>query len=581
MNVTGFSYRFNQTGFACLLAFFAGTSFAADNWINPGSGFWKDAANWSAGRPPDSGLGSTVINNANTKTVTIDPSTPAANLVINSLTVAGSGGTGTNTLLLSNLGTNNPLTLINGSELKLTQGGALVVSNSSLVVTGSFGQGFNLYAGTATLESGSLRVVEDPDTTNITVLVRVGRTNAAGLTLRGGVMEAGTVLVGETPFSQYSSQGTVRIEGGLLSLSSELSIAEGARGTGLVEVVGGRLEIANNQTNITRVGNYGVGRMIVSNATAVIGNMSVARHDGALGTLEIRTNSLLQLSDDLSIGRFGGATGAVLVADGQLVVLDHAIWVGREGAGQLAVSSGRVQALGLNLAAVATNTASGSVTLTGGLTLLSSNLVAGSSPATPAEFTIAGGDLVVTNAAADAAIDVLSGAVTLNSGSVTADRLRLAGVDGDFHFYGGILRTHASTVSNGRPFVVGDGVHGATLDLLGGSHSFADGLVISSNATVNACGATITGPVTNFGTLITTCGSGPAAPVLTNVVQIAGSLSFSFDTASGFNYFIEYKARLDDPAWSWDHTERGTGGTLTVTVTIGPDPARFYRVRVQ
>src|SRR2546421_6714221 len=37
---------------------------------------------------------------------------------------------------------------------------------------------------------------------------------------------------------------------------------------------------------------------------------------------------------------------------------------------------------------------------------------------------------------------------------------------------------------NSLPFVVGDGVHPATFQLLGGTYSFANGLVISNNATV-------------------------------------------------------------------------------------------------
>src|SRR6266496_6465680 len=102
-----------------------------------------------------------------------------------------------------------------------------MVTNASLVVTGSFGPGFNLFGGPATIESGSIRVIEDPGVTNVTVLVRVGRTNAASLTINGGVLEAGTVLVAETPFAQFSSQGTIRIAGGLMSLSGALSVGEG------------------------------------------------------------------------------------------------------------------------------------------------------------------------------------------------------------------------------------------------------------------------------------------------------------------------------------------------------------------
>ena len=480
---------------AWLVLCLAPTCYGAATWTNFNSGFWKDGANWSTGRAPSSTSGTTTIANSNTKTVTIDALTPSTNLTINSLTISGSANT-TNTLLLANAGASNPLALLNSAELKITQGGALMVTNSSVVVMGSFGQGINLYAGQATLESGSIRVIEDPDVTNVTVLVRVGRTNAASLTINGGVLEAGTVLVAETPFTQFSSQGTIRIAGGLMSLSGELSVGEGARGNGSVEVLGGQLQIANNQTNITRVGDDGVGQMIVSNATVSLGNMSVARHDGSHGTLIVQTNGFIQFTDDLSIGRFSGATGSVFVAGGHLEVVDHAIWVGREGDGQLVVSNGLVQALGLNVAAVATNTASGNASFMGGSMILSSNLLVGSESNSIARMFVNGGAITVTNSSASAAVDIFSGAVTLDSGTLTVDRLLITHSAGQLVFSGGTLRTKGSVVSNGVPFVVGDGNQSATLELLGGTHTFAHGLVISSNATLKGCG-TIIGNLTN------------------------------------------------------------------------------------
>jgi len=532
---------------ACLVLFLAPTCYGAATWTNFNSGFWKDGTNWLSGRVPSLTLGTTTIANSNTKTVTIDALTPSTNLTINSLTISGSGNA-TNTLLLSNVGTNNPLILLNSAELKITQGGALMVTNSSLVVTGSFGQGFNLYAGQATLESGSIRVIEDPDVTNVTVLVRVGRTNAASLTINGGVLEAGTVLVAETPFTQFSSQGTIRITGGLMSLSGELSIGAGARGNGSVEVLGGQLQIANNQTNILRVGNYGVGQMIVSNATVSFGNMSVGRHDGSVGTMIVQTNGFMRLTDDLSIGRFSGATGAVFVAGGHLEVVDHPVWIGREGVGQLVVSAGLVQALGLNVAAVATNTASGTVSFMGGSMILSSNLLVGSDSNSVARMVVDGGDITVTNSSASATIDVFDGTLALDGGTLTVDRLLVTQPAGQLVLSGGLLRTKGSVVSNGLPFVVGDGNNAATLELLGGTHSFADGLVISSNATLKGCG-TIIGNVTNNGTIATNCGVGPVLPMITTqpqsvTVAVGGTATFSV-TASG-DPPLSYQWRRND-----------------------------------
>jgi len=545
---------------AFLVLFLTQNCYGAATWTNFNSGFWKDGANWSTGHAPSSTSGTTTIANSNSKTVTIDALTPSTNLAINSLTISGTANS-TNTLLLSNAGTNNPLTLSNSAELKITQGGALIVTNSSVVLTGSFGQGFNLYAGQATIESGSIRVIEDSDVTNVTVLIRIGRTNAASLTINGGVLEAGTVLVAETPFAQFSSQGTIRIAGGMMSLSGELSIGVGARGNGLVEVLGGQLQIANNQTNITRVGDNGVGQMMVSNAAVSIGNMSVARHDGSYGTLFVQTNGFIQFTDDLSVGRFSGATGAVFVAGGHLEVIDHPSWIGREGVGQLVVSNGLVQALGLNIAVVATNTASGTASFIGGSMILSSNLLVGSQSNSIAQMFVNGGDITVTNSSASAAIDLSSGTLSLEGGTLTADRLLVAQSTGQLVFTGGTLRTKASVVSNGLPFVVGDGNQAATLELLGGTHTFANGLVISSNATLKGCG-TIVGNLTNYGTIATNCGVGPVRPSITTqpqsvTAEIGGTATFSV-TASG------------DPPFSyqWRHNDADLAGKTDSTLTL-------------
>ena len=560
--------RMSASMMICVVLSFAQNCFGAASWTNTGSGFWKDGSNWSGGRSPNSDLGSTLITNASTKTVTIDALTPSTNLTINSLTISGPGAS-TNTLLLADVGTNNPLTLVS-SELKIAQGGALIVTNSSLVLTGSSSQGLNLFAGSATLESGSLRVLENPGATDITVLVRVGRTNAASLTIDGGVMEAGTVRVAE-PFAQFSSQGTIRITGGLLSLSAELSIGKGSLGTGLVEVLGGRLQIADNQTNITRVGDAGVGRMVVSNATVSLGNMSVARHDGALGTLIVQTNGFLQFTDDLSIGRFSGATGAVVVADGQLDVVDHPIWVGREGAGQLVVSNGLVQALTLNVAAVATNTVSGTVSLMGGSTFLSSNVVVGNVSNTLAQLSVAGGDVTVTNSSASAVFDLVSGTVTLSGGTMTVDDLRVVRSAGRLILNSGTLRTKGSVVSNGLPLVVGEGGSPATLELLGGTHTFADGLVISSNATLTGCG-TILGNLTNYGTIATNCGA--VAPSITTDPQTVTV------TVGGTATFTVVATGEPPPNYQWIHDNvaltNTNGSTLTLTNVQAADAGAYW-----
>src|SRR6185369_3488510 len=103
-----------------------------------------------------------------------------------------------------------------------------------------------------------------------------------------------------------------------------------------------------------------------------VGNVSVARHDGAIGILTLQMGATYTGSNDLNIARFSGATGLVYVAGGTLAVSNNPIWVGREGNGRLIVSNGLLIAESVRVTAMPTNTSSGALTLAGGLSLISS-----------------------------------------------------------------------------------------------------------------------------------------------------------------------------------------------------------------
>src|SRR5207244_6481076 len=117
-----------------------------------------------------------------------------------------------------------------------------------------------------------------------------------------------------------------------------------------------------------------------------------------------------------------------------------------------------------------------------------------------------------------------------NRGTVLVDNLLLTNNTGQFVFNGGTLQARSAGISNGTPFVVGDGVHSATLQLLGGTYSFANGLVISSKATVTGCG-TIVGTISNSGTLATNCPS--AGVTITAITKSGGTAAVYFTTVAG------------------------------------------------
>jgi hypothetical protein len=258
---------------------------ASNNWTNSAGGLWRVTNNWSTGKAPDLSSGLILITNATTKTVLIDSLTSHSNLFLNNMTLLAPPGM-TNTLQMTDVGTNNPLLLMSGaSPFTIARGGAFQMTNSSLVITGN-NLALTVWAGSVTMDSGLLVVRDEPLTSNVTVRSRIGRTNDGALNINGGVAQFGTLLVGESPGAQFArSKGTINLTGGLLNVLGELSIADSPGCTGIVNAVGGQIQIPDNLTNITRIGNYGFAQMIVSNSTVFLPNVSVARHDGSFATL--------------------------------------------------------------------------------------------------------------------------------------------------------------------------------------------------------------------------------------------------------------------------------------------------------
>jgi hypothetical protein len=297
--------------------------------------------------------------------------------------------------------------------------------------------------------------------------------------------------------------------------------------------------------------------------------------------LNVQNGGSVLCLDDLSIGRFVDAVGHTIVSGGLLSLPNDTLWAGREGIGELTVNAGTVRARNLFVGRSedGTNAPQGTVTLLGGITLISSNLTVGTTLLSTGQVTVAGGTLMVTNAARSAFVSVASGTFTLQEGEVAADQLLLTDTNGQFNFTGGTLQLRSLTASNGAAFVVGDGLHPATLELQGGIYSFADGLVIASNATVTGCG-TIVGTISNSGTLSTNCG--PAGPVISSITKTGNVATVSFASVSGTNYLVEFKDVLSDLVWiPILPALPGDGTLLSVVDTNAVTPTRFYRLHLQ
>lgn len=556
------SSRLLLLGFlGCLAALAPSAARAEKIWVAAGDGLWRDGTNWSGHLAPD--ITSFIkITNAVTKTITIDSETPATNLTVQSITIIAPPGV-TNTLLLSSLGVTNPLVLQTG--LELLDGAAIKITNSALqtLLTNDH---VNL-DGSLTLDTG---VIDFGDTT---VTARVGRVTSGTFTINGGTVWAGAMTVG----GLTNSSGFLAVNGGVLNISSFFSAGRSQSTTGTVAVAGGQVNVLNDDT---RVGDDGVGFMTVSNAAVSLNNLQVGRD--STGSLSVLKDGVIQVAQDTVLGRFTNSLGTLVIDGGQLLCNTQRVIVGRAGTGQLSIASGLLSAGKLTVAADATNSAGGfgTLSLSGGTILLSSNLVVGSPLLSTGQVSIAGGQLTVTNSGKSAGIVAASGTILVTGGTVTADAVIVTNLGSELLLHGGTLETKQTAVANGSPFVVGDGVSPATLNLQGGTHSFAGGLVISSNATLSGCG-TIIGTIINHGTIATNCGAALVSVPMT--IQAGGQAKLvSFPSAVGSTYTLQYKNLLTDPAWTdLPPSTNGTGSTILLRDTTSVGSSRFYRLKIQ
>jgi len=298
---------------------------------------------------------------------------------------------------------------------------------------------------------------------------------------------------------------------------------------------------------------------ILTSGGGVIGNSANATNNAALVT---GAGSLWSNSGTFYVGATGSFNqltiangGCVTNTDGYIgynaTAGNNAAFV--TGAGSIWNNSGGLY--------VGNGGASNSLILASGGTVTATNVVIGSKPSTGNFITVSGGNLYATNATGNAALNVNYGALNLNSGTVAVNQFIVTnGASSVVNFNGGTLNSGGSTVNNGALFQVGNGTSAATFDLLGGAHSFANGLFINTNATLTGTGA-ITGSITDAGLI----GPGNGLGVITDSgnLTMLGSGTMAMELG-GTN------------AWLYDQFDlTGAltfGGTLTVSLLNGYTP---------
>lgn len=494
-----------------LSGFAAANEAAAQSyWTAPGSGNWGDSLNWLGGAPTIELAAA--ITNAASKLITVNAATPTANRAARRLDLNAPAGS-TNTLRLDDLG-DTPFTLAN--SLTLGAGSRIEVVNSVLQLDGSEGGNFNQFAGEVVLVSGTILTtnVAVPATNGLPAL-RIGRSGTGQAVVLGGTLRAFDQLV----IADLSgSLGTLTLSNGLVSVGGILNLANNPGATGRVDIYGGHLTATNDTA---RIGDDGDGAFTQYAGTVILDSVSVGRSSNSTGRIHLQGGILSPGS--VSLGRFASASGTLEVSGGTLDMATKTLYVGREGAGLAVFSSGMAWVESVLIAA--SNSASGNLQMRGG---------------------------------------------SLTTGQLLADK-----VSAQIEFSTGTLVvTQATTIANGAPFVIGNGVQAATLQLDGGTHVFANGLVVSANATIKGNG-TVVGNIT-----VLPGGSnqlGQSAAVSLAPVMINGRFTISFPSAIGKSYDVLAATSPAALVWELQSTLAGTGTTLTYTNTSSEE-RRFFRV---
>lgn len=516
-------------------------------------------------------------------------STNNASLIIKNGTVTGyylqlGYEYGTGTLSMSNgLIKLSTLYLGNSPTTNAVDGGTGIVSiaNGELIVTNDVTEiGFR----------GVGQFIQSGGTSRLAYLSMGNAQGASGtLTISGGKLFVLSRNANDLARIGNLGTGQVNLNGGELFINAELILGDATDGsvlgTGRFFATAGQLTATNA---LTSIGKRGFGEMTISNATVTLTNVSVGRHKNAVGTLTIQQGAAFNCLGALSIGRLKEPTGTpsqgyVYMSGGLLSLANDDIWVGRGGNGVMAISNGTVEArsifVGMSSIDTSTNIPSGSLTIAGGSTTLSSNLVVGTSLLSTGQVVMTSGTLTVSNTGGNAFLNVGQGSFNLSQGTINADNVYLTNTPGRFVFNGGVLKASNMAVANGSPFVVGNGSNPATLELQGGVFSFANGLVISPNATVTGCG-TILGPITNNGNLATNCTSSKI--IATKFIKSGSTASIYFNTANGLGYELQFKTNLSDLTWTViPPTITGNGGTTNLTHLNSTNKTGFYRIRQQ
>jgi hypothetical protein len=632
-----------------------------NSWAYPSGGYWDDFRNWSLGVPPAISQ-AVLITNGSSKLVTIDSYTSGMypdSMTVSDLSVLAIGDM-TNTLSLSDAGTAIPLQVLN--SLSIVSGGALLMANSSLLVGDTNTQSFvlegpgvfsgtnfvsaDIYVGYSTNSAGAISLADGQTifTNGSTVVGFYGSGEIVLSNVAEQISDTNFAPNGVLLGLASGSHGSLSITGGVYLVADQVSLGEEPGSTGLVYVSSGQLVLTNDFS--TSIGGDGVGQMIVSDGQVLAFAGSIGSGPGSQGKLTISGGSAT-FKGPLCVGAGAGATGVVTLTGGQLTVTNQGVLVGSYGVGQLMVSNGTLLARTVYVGN--SSGSQGTLTIAAGTASVVSGVTAGvfsyigtlTNGTASGAIRVTGGSLTVTNQSGTGLLTIGQfgrGSLVQSGGVVSVDQLLATnGSNSVFNLSSGEFNTKSTTISNGLTLFVGDGSDPATYHLLGGIHSFANGIEVRSNAELSGCGTIVgsvvvdpgglvqadcggalifTGIVTNNGDVVASNGTtlesyelvvnnglinaingttnfhsgfinngvvltSDDVPKMLSISVVGSDVDIQFTTFSNLTHYVESNTNLVSGSWTPLTNFTGTGGIMNVIIPgDATQPQDFYRVRL-
>ena len=507
-----------------------------------------------------------------------------------SLVAAISGATGTvwltgGQLTVSNQSTalGDPgvgnMTVSNGtwaaSIVSVRQGTLTITGGSHKLWELAIASGGSALTASVWLVGGNLAITNTtsafPGATNDTL---VGLNGVGQMTISNGTFFTRNLYVG----TNTGSRGTFAVAGGTNTVTSGLHIDGTAGATGTVWMTGGQLTVTNGPT---QVGFSGVGQMTVTDGTWLANSVGVGVNAGAQGMLTMAGGTNLLRGGALTVGDLPNATGTVWLTDGQLTTTNApASSVGNQGIGGMTISNGTWLARDVRVANLAG--ARGTLTIAGGLSVITSNLILGTFDcAATGIVNVTDGSLIVTSNVGAAKLEVRSGTFTQSGGLLTVRNLVVTNACGRFLHTGGTLTITGLLILDPDMDADGDGIpnnyelFSPVLDQLNpndaGEDPDGDGFtnlqeyLAGTDPTDSASAFRITAVAKESDNLRVTWMMGNGK---TNALQVsAGDGSGNFVTNNFTDLF----------------TVTNTVGSVTNYLDLGAatnTPARYYRVRL-